>query len=357
MLVAATIGTAAVAVGGGLAMTGFDFGGNDPAAAGELPATATAEVTRQDLVETDSVAGTLGYGDAGTLVTRSAGTVTWLPAAGRRINRGHTLFEVDQRPVTLMYGTVPMYRTLSDGSEGLDVEQLEQNLRALGYAGFTVDEEFTGATATAVEDWQADRGLPETGSVDPSQLVFATGAVRVAGHPVDLGAGVAPGAAVLQVTGTSQVVTVDLDVVDRTLADKGAAVTVELPDGTVLDGRISNIGTVAEASSDDSADQPGGGSDDGATIEVTVTLASGQSAGPFDEAPVTVGFESERHEDVLTVPVAALIPLGDGGYGVRVVAGGVAHDVAVETGAYAGGRVEVSGDGLDEGTLVEVPAS
>jgi hypothetical protein len=146
-------------------------------------------------------------------------------------------------------------------------------------------------------------------------------------------------------------------VTDRTLADKGAAVTVELPDGTVLDGRIANIGTVAESSSDSSTEQPGGSTDDTATIQVIVTLADGASAGPFDEAPVSVNFESERHEDVLTVPVAALIPLGDGGYGVRVVSGGVAHDAPVETGAYSGGRVEINGAGLDEGTLVEVPAA
>ncbi|HEX2498606.1 MAG TPA: peptidoglycan-binding protein [Actinomycetes bacterium] len=357
LVATAAVGAVAIAIAGGLAMAGFDFGGRGAAATGGLPATATAEVIRQDLVETAAVAGTLGYGDASALVGRSAGTVTWLPAAGRRIGRGHTLFEVDQRPVTLMYGAVPMYRTLSEGAEGLDVEQLEQNLRALGYTGFTVDEEFSAATATAVRDWQSNRGLPETGAVDPTQVVFALGAVRIAGRELDLGAAVVPGGPVLQVTGTDQLVTVDLDVTDRTLADKGAAVTVELPDGTVLDGRIANIGTVAESSSDSSTEQPGGSTDDTATIQVIVTLADGASAGPFDEAPVSVNFESERHEDVLTVPVAALIPLGDGGYGVRVVSGGVAHDVPVQTGAYAGGRVEISGARLDEGTLVEVPAA
>jgi membrane fusion protein, multidrug efflux system len=187
--------------------------------------------------------------------------------------------------------------------------------------------------------------------------VFALGAVRIAGHQLDLGASVVPGGAVLQVTGTDQLVTVDLDVTDRTLADKGAAVTVELPDGSVLDGRIASIGTVAESSSDSSTDQPDGSTDDTATIQVIVTLADGESAGPFDEAPASVNFESERHEDVLTVPVAALIPLGDGGYGVRVVSGGVAREVPVETGAFAGGQVEISGAGLNEGTVVEVPAS
>ncbi len=44
-----------------------------------------------------------------------------------------------------------------------DVEQFEANLAALGYVGFDVDEDFTSNTAAAVERWQEDRGLEETG--------------------------------------------------------------------------------------------------------------------------------------------------------------------------------------------------
>ncbi|MCI0687891.1 MAG: peptidoglycan-binding protein, partial [Sporichthyaceae bacterium] len=309
------------------------------------------------LVETDSVDGTLGYGDAVALAGHAAGTITWLPAPGRQLTRGHTLYEVDERRVTLMYGAVPMYRTLSVGAEGAGVKQLEQNLRALGYTGFTVDQDYTSATASAVEEWQADRGLPETGSVDPSQVVFADGAVRVAGHQVTVGGTVQPGQAVLDLTSTRQIITVDLDVADRTLAKKGAAVTVELPDGTTLRGHIDSVGKVAESSSDSSAEQPDATSDGSATITVIVTLDKGESAGPFDEAPVLVHLESERHENVLTVPVSALLALSEDQYAVQVVAGATSRTVPVETGAYADGRVEIDGVGIAEGAQVEVPAS
>ena len=61
---------------------------------------------------------------------------------------------------------------------------------------------------------------------------------------------------------------------------------------------------------------------------------------------------------MLTVPVNALLALAEGGYGVRVVDGTPAgRIVAVSAGLFARGQVEVTGDGLDVGTEVEVPAS
>ncbi|MGI5208404.1 peptidoglycan-binding domain-containing protein [Spirillospora sp. CA-108201] len=140
---------------------------------------ATAVVSRGDLVDTEKVDGKLTYGDVRDVWGGASGVVTWAPEAGATVRRGRTLFSVAGKPVTLMYGGRPMYRTLREGVSGRDVRQLEENLRALGYGGVTVDGEFTGATEAAVEEWQDDRGLEETGRVDPGQVVFLGGAVRV----------------------------------------------------------------------------------------------------------------------------------------------------------------------------------
>ena len=60
-------------------------------------------------------------------------------------------------------------------------------------------------------------------------------------------------------------------------------------------------------------------------------------------------------EDVIAVPVAALLALAEGGYAVEVDAGGGATRlVAVEPGFFADGLVEVSG-GLEPGDRVVVP--
>jgi peptidoglycan hydrolase-like protein with peptidoglycan-binding domain len=357
---AVTAGTV-VAVGltaGGVALASNATGGDGetPAAsAGDAPP-ATAEVTRKDLVDQDSTTGSLGYGDTGTIANHRQGTVTWLPAEGQLISRGQALWRVDTLPTVLMYGAIPLYRTLSTGvDDGEDVRQLEKSLRALGYTGFTVDDEYTSATAEAVEDWQDDVGLPETGSVDAEQVVFAAGPVRVDSRKLTAGGAASPGPA-LDVTGTTRVVTVDLEVSDQRLARRGAAVQVELPGGEQVPGRITEVGNVAHAETDAAGQETGD-----ATIDVTVTLDAKTveaARGAIDQAPVTVHFVAEERKGVLAVPVSALLALAEGGYGVEVVRpDGTTTIVAVETGLFADGDVEISGQGIAEGTKVGVPAS
>ena len=53
----------------------------------------------------------------------------------------------------------------------------------------------------------------------------------------------------------------------------------------------------------------------------------------------------------------ALLALVGGGFGVDVVSGGTTHLVGVTTGLYSNTLVQVSGSGIVEGTLVEVPSS
>jgi multidrug efflux pump subunit AcrA (membrane-fusion protein) len=69
---------------------------------------------------------------------------------------------------------------------------------------------------------------------------------------------------------------------------------------------------------------------------------------------VDLDFVSQARKDVLAVPVAALLALPNGGYGVQVVQGGATRIVPVKTGMFAAGRVEVSG-GIAQGVMVGVP--
>ncbi len=68
-----------------------------------------------------------------------------------------------------------------------------------------------------------------------------------------------------------------------------------------------------------------------------------------------VDFVSQERKGVLAVPVAALLALPRGGYGVQIVQGGTTRIVAVKTGMFAAGRVEISGDGIAQGVTVGVP--
>jgi hypothetical protein len=92
------------------------------------------------------------------------------------------------------------------------------------------------------------------------------------------------------------------------------------------------------------------------TIDVEITLDDPEKAGQLDEAPVSVEMTGEKRENVLSVPVEALLALREGGYGLELVQGDGSRVVAVEIGLFAGGRVEVSGQGVTEGAKVGVPA-
>jgi hypothetical protein len=306
----------------------------------------TAEVTKETLVDTESHDGTLGHGDTTTVAARGNGTVTALPATGSTVTRGKTLYRLDNRPVTLLYGTLPAYRTLRPGTEGADVTQLEKNLWALGYRGFTVDDEYTSATADAVEEWQDDRGLSETGTVETSQIVYAAGPVRIDSATAEVGAVVQAGTELLKFTGTTLVATVSLDVDAQRLARKGAAVQVTLPDGKTVPGKITKVETVIE---------PGQGDEEDTTL-LAVTIGFGAATQGWTEASVTVDFTASQRKDVLTVPVSALLALAEGGYGLQLVEGGSTRTIAVKTGLFADGKVEVSGSGLTAGMRVGMPS-
>src|SRR4029450_746980 len=128
-----------------------------------------------------------------TVAARGDGTVTSLPATGSTVTRGKAIYRLGNKPVTLLYGTLPAYRTLRPGVEGSDVKQFEKNLWALGYRGFTVDDEYTSATADAGEEGRGDHGLRETGTVETSQITYAAGPVRIDSHSAEIGAVVQPG--------------------------------------------------------------------------------------------------------------------------------------------------------------------
>jgi peptidoglycan hydrolase-like protein with peptidoglycan-binding domain len=341
---------AVVAVGGATAAAvAFGLPGtpSEQASASAMPP-ATAAVTRQTLVDQQDKDGKLGYGDQATIAARLAGTLTMVPAVGRTVTRGKPLFKVDNTPVVLLYGSLPAYRTLAPGVEGADVKQFERNLWALGYRGFTVDDTYSSATATAVRKWQKDLGLTRTGSVETSRIVYAAGAIRVDERKAEPGDQLGPGAAVLTATETSRIATVDLDVADERLAKVGATVQVTLPDGTVLPGKITDAETIIV---------PGEGQQpDTTSVEVTIGFPAGKRPQGLDQASVTVAFTAAQRKDVLTVPVAALLALAEGGYGVQVVDGATTKIVAVQTGLFASGRVEVTGGGLADGTVVGMPA-
>jgi HlyD family secretion protein/Putative peptidoglycan binding domain len=336
-------------------------GGGEGGGDGATGATTTVPVEVRDLVLTDEYEGELGFGETDPVTAGRSGVVTGVAPAGMVVGQGQVLFSLDLQPTVLLHGEIPAFRDLSvDADPGADVTQLEQALVDLGFgAGVTVDDEFTDATADAVAEWEEALGRSDPdGVVTLSDVVFVPADLRVAEVASERGTQVQSSAEVVQVTATTKVVTLQLTVGEVANVEDGTPVTVALPDGTEGTGTIADV--ASEPTTDDgggSGGGGGGGSEE--TYAVTVALDDPAAAGGFDSGAVDVTVERSRTEDATAVPVIALLALREGGYGVQVADGsepGGYRLVPVEVGTIADDWAQVSGDGIDAGVDVVVPA-
>lgn len=366
----------------------------------------------------------------------SNGVLTWLPAVGTILQNGDVIARVNEVPVVLLDGELPMYRTLRNGVEGQDVLQLEQALVDLGFdpdATVTIDEEFTSSTETMVESWQESLGVSETGRVTVGQVVFVPGSAQIRSHNASVGSSVNSGTMVLTasagpaMTGadvlqlesalvgfgydpgpvdgiydidTARAVTswtvdsghgdkglltpgafifnsgalrtaevfadagttvnpsspvisaVDLETIvrmalpaaDQDLLVVGSSVVIVMPDRSETTGTVTFVSRVGTS----------GGQGNQATFAVEIALDDPSVAEGLDEAPVDIRAVSEAVENVLAVPVSALLALAEGGYAVEVVEDTGTRLVAVDPGFFADGWVEITGN-VRPGDVVVVP--
>ncbi|RPI25643.1 MAG: hypothetical protein EHM57_01255 [Actinobacteria bacterium] len=296
-----------------------------------------------------SVGGSVGPGTP-IIATSSSptGTITSIVDDGAIVDHGDVLYEVEGRPVVLLAGTLPAYRTMRQGTSGDDVAQLEQVLADLGFGGdgLVVDGVFDAATAGAVAAWQSAIGAPPDRVVDLGEAVFSPGSLRIGSVDRAVGDSVQDGVTVMTTSAATTFVAVELSAGDQGLLAVGDAVTVELPDGTQTRAVVTEVGTVARAGQEGGAPY----------FDVTIVLEDPAAATGLDEAPVEVAVVTDSAEGVLAVPVTALLALAEGGYAVEVVAeDGSTYLVGAEPGLFADGFVEVTGDGLEAGMAVVIP--
>ena len=285
-------------------------------------------------------------------------TFTALPSVGQIVGRGQSLYEIGGQPVLLLYGSTPATRAFVAGmSPGRDVAELNANLDALGYGRGLVGEEFTAGTAAAIRALQSARSASVTGGLLLGSVVFESGPVRVTGVTPTVGAAVMPGP-VLAITSTARQVKLALDASEQGSVKVGDTVTITLPDNQTTPGRITYVSSVATSPS--SGGKGGGGEEESApTVEVHATPTDPAATGHLDQTPVNVEITTESVQNVLAVPVDALLALAGGGYALEVAEGRVHHLVAVTVGLFddAEGLVQVSGQGLSAGQRVVVPAT
>lgn len=309
----------------------------------------TVTVTRGDLTETVDRNGSVGFGSESTLPIEADGLVTETRESGDTVGPGEVLVRISNRPVTLAEGTQPLYRELrrvgagerdvANDRIGLqtgpDVEQLQRFLLAAGFddnGRLEADGTFGLTTERAVEDWQRDVGHPATGKVDRSQLVFVAGQVRIESAPA-----VGQLFSSVSVTSGSPKVTLTVSDAQRSFFAVGSNVELESLGSTATGQVTSQKRTVNEEGS--------------TAYAIEIELAAGSDLGDAETAKVIATKTSA--ENVLSVPVRALVALAEGGWAVQVDASGGPMLTAVELGLVIDGRAEISG--IDEGTELVVP--
>jgi peptidoglycan hydrolase-like protein with peptidoglycan-binding domain len=342
----------------------------------------TTRVEKRTLSAMVSQGGILTYrarsdGSPYSVINQANGTYTKLPALGHVISQGQVLYRVNDRPVVLLHGTTPAYRTLSAGATGPDVAELNADLVALGYATSArlhPSSAFGPATTAAVEKFQAALGVPRTGALRVGQVVFEPTAVRVTSASAQPGGRAQPGETVVQGTSTTRQVQVALSASQQTSMAVGDKVSITLPDNRTTPGVVSSVATVATCPSSSGAGGSGsnpaapgpdtcssaGSGSSTPTITVDVTPSDPSAIGRWDQAPVQVGITTDSVPNALIVPVTALLAQSSGGYAVEVVGAGARnHLVPVSLGLFddANGLVQVTGPGLAAGQAVVVPSA
>jgi peptidoglycan hydrolase-like protein with peptidoglycan-binding domain len=238
-----------------------------------------------------------------------------------------------------------------DPSSGPDVLQLEEGLVALGYDAegtLIADGTYTIETSQAVLAFQTALGLEQDGIIGTGEVVFLPGSVLITNQLAAKGSTVGNGSMILGISLSEKVVRVDLPADEQGVLDVGDAVIIEMPDNTEVQGTVVYVSQTA---------LPGANAWDPKTFEVRIEFDDPSVAEGLDEAPVDVIVVSDSVEDVMAVPVSALLALLEGGYAVEVDAGGGQIElVAVEVGFFGSNNmIAITSASLQPGDLVVVP--
>ena len=135
----------------------------------------TVSIQKGDLAKKEEYNGTLRQTDKKILNSPTNGVVTFLPKEGSVVNFGEVLFIIDNKPVILLQGSTPFYRTLDLNSDpGVDILQVEEALVYLGYADstFVPDEVFDEQTSKMLNTLYIDYGIDTKSEITPTEQVL-----------------------------------------------------------------------------------------------------------------------------------------------------------------------------------------
>jgi hypothetical protein len=259
----------------------------------------------------------------------------------------------------------------SGGSASSEDKQINKALAALLRAETLLLERSSGSSSSrggsSASSTSGARQSTAGGSASASSSRISGGAASsssgggasssgsgASGSGSSASSGSASAQAILGTTSNQLDVLVDLDATKQSEAVVGEPVSVEMPDGSTVDGKIRQVSPVAQSTSSSSSSSSGAGGSSGtpsATIPVTISLHGKIPSSGLDQAAVSVNFEQQVANDVLSVPVTALLATQGGGYAVQEAA--APHKlIPVTVGLFAAGYVQISGAQIYPGLQV-----
>ncbi|MEA2197280.1 MAG: hypothetical protein QOJ25_1331 [Solirubrobacteraceae bacterium] len=257
-------------------------------------------------------------------------------------------------PTTTPTTTTPMSSTPGTSSSGLQaIIQLLQTQNRLLEAELKAAAKGSGNKSPSGTTGAKTPSAASTGSSKPSSSANSpsSSANNGSGSGGGGGGGGGSATAILSTTSTNLVVTVQLDATKQSEAKLGEPVTVQLPDGSTVNGRVTSVSSVATTTNTGSNSNSPSNSAPSATIPVTISLDKHADTRGLDQAAVSVNFDAQVANHVLSVPVTALLATQGGGYAVQLAA--PPHKlVAVTPGLFAAGYVQISGPGIQDGMQV-----
>ena len=185
--------------------------------------------------------------------------------------------------------------------------------------------------------------LAQSETFSPTNALSLKSPINVGSHVVKVGDTIVAGSSMYTSSGIAREVTFNLPARDQGMVSIGDNVVVKLPTDKKIGAVVRFVDVVVTETNNGSK-----------VIEVILDVVSAEDTETYDEAPVDVLVTSEVSENVLYVPVNALIALAEGGYAVEVLSGGEKLFIAVEIGVFTDGFVEIVGN-IQEGQEVIVP--
>ncbi|MCH9276031.1 peptidoglycan-binding protein [Bifidobacterium amazonense] len=310
----------------------------------------TAQVTRGVLDAETRLGATLRYDKANDFAA-APGMITQLPVAGKQIDTGEQVYEMDGVPVPLFHGERPFWRTLdTDAADGPDVTQLEENLAELGLFAGEPDAHFDWTTREAVRQWQLSLGLTgdaASGTFAPTSVALAPAApIRITTVNAKLGESNAVPASYTNVT---LHVEATLTATQAATFKAGDKAQVVLPDNTTIDTTLTAVDQGGQAT----------GTDGQVTSPSARVDFPDQSQvakfGPTTVSLVIPNTSGQSTVETLIVPVTAIIASAGSTYAIDVVRGDRLERIPVEIGLVANAQVQITkADGLKEGDKVVI---